>query len=63
MPDARDFESNAEAARFYTSLGVAIPPSHHSIPLPVGASTAAASTPARATTMTVPVPPAIPSVP
>jgi hypothetical protein len=34
MPHALDFESNADAARFYTSLGVAVLPSHHPIALP-----------------------------
>ena len=34
MSDALDFESNADAAGFYTSLGVAVLPSHHPIALP-----------------------------
>jgi hypothetical protein len=34
MIDALDFESNADAAPFYTSLGIAILPSHHPAPLP-----------------------------
>ena len=34
MPHALNFDSNADAARFYTSLGVAVLPSHHPIALP-----------------------------
>ncbi len=34
MPDALDFDSNADAARFYTTLGIAILPSHHPARLP-----------------------------
>jgi Bifunctional DNA primase/polymerase, N-terminal len=34
VPDALDFEANADAASFYTSLGVAVLPSHHPIALP-----------------------------
>jgi hypothetical protein len=33
MPDPFDFDSKADAARFYTTLGVAVLPSHHPLPL------------------------------